>query len=108
MVTAVNSPVSGEIGMPVTLQCTLALPNGITNTQLSDTSYYIEWIYNGAPVDQSTVAINMNAQYIVNTVSLDMVGSYTCQASIIYTRDQTDYVTNSTNVSNTVILQTTS
>ena len=47
MVTAVNSPVSGEIGMPVTLQCTLALPNGITNTQLSDTSYYIEWIYNG-------------------------------------------------------------
>ena len=108
MATAVNSPVSGEIGMSAILQCSIALPNGISNTELSDTSYYIEWIYNGAPVDQSTVAINMNAQYIVNTVSLDMVGSYTCQASIIYTGDQTDYVTNSSDVSNTVILQTTS
>ena len=106
-----SSPVSGQIGMPVTLQCSIALPNGISNTQLSDTSYYIEWIYNGAPVNMSNTPISTDSvvsQYIVNTVSQSTVGNYMCQVSIIYTGDQTQYVNNSNDVSETVVLQTTS
>ena len=106
-----SSPVSGQIGMSVTLQCSIALPNEISNTQLSDTSYYIEWIYNGAPVNMSNTPISTDSvvsQYIVNTVSQSTVGNYMCQVSIIYTGDQTQYVNNSNKVSGMIILQTTS
>ena len=106
-----SSPVSDQIGMFVTLQCSIALPNGISNTQLSDTSYYIEWIYNGAIVDMSNTPISTDtvvSQYIVNTLSQSTVGNYICEVSIIYTGDQSQYVNNSNDVSETVILQTTS
>ena len=106
-----SSLVFGELGMSATLECNVTLPDDYDMDKYPDTSYYIEWIYKGATVNMSNTPINTESivsQYIVNTVSQSTVGNYMCQVSIIYTGDQTQYVNNSNDVSETVVLQTTS
>ena len=111
IVTIDSSLVFGELGMSAILECNVTLPDDYDMEKYPDTSYYIEWIYNGATVSMSNTPISTDSvvsQYIVNTVSQSTVGNYMCQVSIIYTGDQTQYVNNSNKVSGMIILETSS
>ena len=112
IVTTESSLVFVELGMSATLECNITLPDGYDMEKYPNTSYNIEWIYNGATVSMSNTPIinteSVVSQYIVNTVSHSTAGNYICELSIIYTGDQTQYVNNSNIVSEMIILETSS